>query len=114
MTNKEAIELNKNLMEYMRITGRKSEYKFLEDNYIALKMGIKALEQEPKWIPISERLPEEKQSVLVWCPEYKNMYCAYLENKNWWIFGAFSQIIPNAVIAWMPLPEPYKAESEEI
>lgn len=68
---------------------------------------------EPKfgtWIPVSERLPEERQSVLVWCPEYRNMYCAYLEHKNWWIFGAFSRIIPNEVKAWMPLPEPYRAE----
>lgn len=66
-----------------------------------------------KWIPVSERLPEEKLAVLVWCPKYKNIYCAYCENGNWWIFGAFSQIIPNAVKAWQPLPEPYKAESEE-
>ena len=44
MTNTEAIECNKNLKEYMRISDKTSEYKFLEDNYIALEMGIKALE----------------------------------------------------------------------
>jgi len=84
-------------------------------------MAIKALEQEPsssekpnKWIPVRERLPEDKQAVLVWCPQYKNIYCAYLEKEQWWIFGAFVQIVPNEVIAWMPLPEPYRAESEEV
>jgi hypothetical protein len=46
---------------------------------------------------------------LVWCPQYKNIYCAYLEKEQWWIFGAFVQIVPNAVVAWMPLPLPYKA-----
>ena len=48
MTREEAIEINKNLKEYMRILDKTSEHKFLEDNYIALEMAIKALEQEPK------------------------------------------------------------------
>ena len=47
MTNEEAIEYNKNLREYMRITDTESEFKFLKENYEALDMGIKALEQEP-------------------------------------------------------------------
>lgn len=52
MTNKEAITYNKNLREYMKITDKKSEYKFLKENYIALDMAIKALEQtrpKGKW-----------------------------------------------------------------
>ena len=68
------------------------------------------VKQEPRWIPVSERLPEEKQAVLVWCPQYKNIYCAYLEKEQWWIFGAFVQIVPNEVIAWMPLPTPYDSQ----
>lgn len=71
------------------------------------------VETSQGWISVSERLPEEKQSVLVWCPLYKNIYCAYLEKGQWWIFGAFVQIVPNEVVAWMPLPKSYKAESEE-
>jgi len=47
MTREEAIEYNKNLREYMRITDKNSEYKFLKGNYEALDMAIKALEQEP-------------------------------------------------------------------
>ena len=66
--------------------------------------------QEPKWIPVSERSPEDKQSVLVWCPQYKNIYCAYLEKEQWWIFGAFVQIVPNEVVAWMPLPPCYEPQ----
>ena len=75
-----------------------------------LKDYKRLLEQEPKWIPVSERLPEEKMAVLVWCPEYKNIYCAYLEKKQWWIFGAFVQIVPNEVVAWMPLPPCYEPQ----
>ena len=65
------------------------------------------------WIPVTERLPEDKQSVLVWCPKYKHIYCAYLDKEKWWIFGAFVQIVPNEVVAWMPLPKPYKEGAEE-
>jgi hypothetical protein len=78
-------------------------------DFIALCADESSSEKPNKWIPVSERLPEDKQSVLVWCPQYKNIYCAYLEKEQWWIFGAFVQMVPNAVVAWMPLPEPYKA-----
>jgi hypothetical protein len=78
-------------------------------DFIALCADEGSSEKPNKWIPVSERLPEDKQSVLVWCPQYKNIYCAYLEKERWWIFGAFVQIVPNEVVAWMPLPLPYKA-----
>ena len=48
MTREEAIEYNKNLREYMKITDKKSEYKFLKENYEALDMAIQALSQEPQ------------------------------------------------------------------
>lgn len=60
------------------------------------------------WIPVSERLPEENYAVLVWCPGRKNIYCAYLEERQWWIFGAYFEKVKLEVIAWMPLPEPFK------
>lgn len=47
MTKEEAIENNKNLRMYMRLSDKNQPYKFLEENYIALDMAIKALEQEP-------------------------------------------------------------------
>ena len=47
MTRKKAIEYNKNLRMYMKLCDKNQPCKFLEDNYIALDMAIKALEQEP-------------------------------------------------------------------
>ena len=81
--------------------------------WVLISLGVQSA-KVPEWIPVSERLPEDKQSVLVWCPQYQNIYCAYLEKEQWWVFGAFVQIVPNEIVAWMPLPEPYKAESEEV
>ena len=67
-------------------------------------MAIKALEQEPKWIPVSERLPEENGYYLT-TTMYHRVYCDYWEEER------FNRT--EVVIAWMPLPEPYKAESED-
>ena len=54
MTREKAIERNLCLLEYMKINNKfHPKTPFLEDNFVALKMAIKALEQEPKtghWI----------------------------------------------------------------
>ena len=60
MTREEAIDCNKNLRMYMRFSDKNQPCKFLEENYIALDMAIKALEQDPKWIPVSEELPNKE------------------------------------------------------
>lgn len=65
------------------------------------------------WVPVSERMPEDRYAVLVWCPERKNIYCAYREENQWWIFGTYSIKVSLEVTAWMPLPEPYRAESDK-
>lgn len=45
MTKEEAIDYNKNLKMYMKISDKNNLCKFLEENYVALDMAIKALEQ---------------------------------------------------------------------
>jgi len=70
---------------------------------------------EPMWIPVSEKLPEEGKEVLtcsnggfIEIQSFENSHGnIYWENKN----GDWTDI--DEVIAWMPLPKPYKAESEE-
>lgn len=63
-----------------------------------------------RWIPCSERLPEPGKSVLVWCPEYKNTYCAYHRNGTWFIFCDSYVLVNERVDCWIPVPRPQKEE----
>lgn len=78
------------------------------DCYEEVEEIIKALEQEPRWIPCSEWLPEVEELVLVTddsggtktvdvdrCGQYEN------SNERFWYYTQ------NAV-AWMPRPKPYQ------
>ena len=72
--------------------------------------NMKSIEpQKPRLTSVKEGLPEEGTAVLVWCPEKKNNYCAYLEDGQWWIFGAPYVKVDSEVTAWMSLSESCKA-----
>lgn len=78
-----------------------------------IRERIRALPPAQQWIPVSERLPKERMAVLVYAPKYKNIYCATLQAGGWWIFGAYYTPIMGEVVAWMPLPKPYKEGKHE-
>lgn len=60
------------------------------------------------WIPVSEKLPGTSKRVLV-CDRYGNMEVADYNVLNDHFTGWISKcILDSAVIAWMPLPKPYK------
>lgn len=70
----------------------------------ALDMAIKALEQESKWVPISERSPEN--GYYLWCARGGEIQKDYYWNGHW----KFAEDYGYEVMAWMPLPKPYKSE----
>ena len=88
----------------------------------ALSMAIEAL-QEPQvggWIPVSERLPEDGYGVLVTVNGKHNNItfvdaleiAEYGNTEGWIVEGYLDWLDPN-VIAWQPLPEPYKESEQE-
>ena len=88
-----------------------------KDMLEACDMALKALEQEPKWIPASERLPEDYELVLFSTKTdrvFEGRYFADNTDHQWYAFRDECFAWNNVVTAWMPLPEPYMAESEDI
>jgi hypothetical protein len=85
---------------------------------IAKNVILKALEEqmnssdEPnKWIPLSKEMPIIGEDVLL-CDLDGDIYISYLHLNGGWGFDYCGNKIKN-VVAWMPSPEPYKAESED-
>ena len=80
---------------------------------------IKALEQEPKWISVNERLPKADEYIgnvakyYLVQNEYGDMLVASYTHSGYWEQIYQLKPIADEIIAWCELPKPYKAESEE-
>ena len=73
------------------------------------KEAIKSLESKPHWIPCSERLPEAGKKVICQC-QAEIIKLLELDSDRDWQEDADHIYMNEFVIAWMPLPEPYKGE----
>jgi hypothetical protein len=88
----------------------------------AYELGLKIMdyienmddEKENGWIPVSERLPEIKQNYEECYLVTDGRFCwmAYWTPEKEWVFAECTdcknKIDWTDVVAWMPLPEPYK------
>ena len=81
----------------------------IDEEYSKMAKELAELRQQNRWIPVSERLPDYNEEVLITNGKYVTIDTRYfLENTEdgeaytWDINGW------DDVIAWMPLPEPYK------
>ena len=81
---------------------------------------IKTQPQVSGWTPVAERLPEKGCGVLVTVNgKHDNIIfvnaleiAEYRNTEGWIIEGYLDWLDPN-VIAWQPLPEPYKESEQE-
>ena len=64
-----------------------------------------------KWIPVSERLPEESLNSVIGWDTYRNRCCFVQYLGGRFVLG--DDIYSVNVTAWMPLPEPYRESEEE-
>lgn len=107
MTNEEAIEVFKNDIEICTVQQEQ-----------ACDMAIKVLEQT-RWIPVTEDAPP-KGTICLWCNKQGSVFISEITYRAERIsyvgkHGYFSNGLENHgnIVAWMPLPEPYKVESED-
>ena len=78
---------------------------------------IERLKEQHRWIPVEERLPEvPEETEDDYCPEFNVMIkgavqattLKFAPDGTW--FDDFGQVY--SVIAWQPLPEPYRREGK--
>ena len=92
---------------------------FLFNGNWLFDMAIEALRQEPKWIPVEERLPEKEGRYLVWAefyyiPDHVDEPNTYeLDTVASYIGGKWYGVDFKRIIAWMPLPKPYEQQESE-
>lgn len=65
-----------------------------------------------KWIPCSERLPEDSRNVILTTRSSVVGVGSVITRDGHWVQWYFGGGISVDVIAWMPLPEPYREEEQ--
>lgn len=113
MTNREAIEWFKKRRDSSPMAGARKMF----------DMAVSALEkqEQDRWIPVTERKPEEIDEVLTTYINNGNRKKRYVETSTYYTDddeGTWSSLwdeyrVPGTaveVLAWRPLPAPYQEE----
>ena len=84
-------------------------------DFAFLSAAISALreQEERRWIPVTERLPQNYISVLVYIPTAEPLpmvHEAYIGGDGEWHSSIFYGIENEDVTHWMPMPKPPKEE----
>ncbi len=115
------LTIRREKLRYISIVALHNNMNYVDTIINEINSIIDIINEQPKvgdWIPCSERLPEEEEPVLVQWEKYDrhlNITITYLDVM--WLDDAEEEVfetingVPNGkVVAWMPLPEPWKGE----
>ena len=101
---------------------REDAIKAVENNSYGMgsRASVKAIKALPsadaEWIPVSERLPTKRRSVLITTSEdFVGEACYWATTENHVIWKGYrweTTYWDDEVVAWMPLPTPYKGGAE--
>lgn len=97
------------------------EWDHNDSDDFANKCVWRVLEDAPtinqqRWIPVDERMPERNKMDST--GKYREAYLvttgfmtftARFNEYGYWVLWGYQQVLKN-IIAWMPLPDPYKEE----
>lgn len=122
MTNEQAIQQMQDIIACWEEFLRSPENKDLQGTGLeleAMRMSVQALEEKPRWIPCSERMPEMHEeefcdetfrtsdTVLFCTADRVHVgFCAYYGDKLVWEIQD-GLACEDGVTAWMPMLEPY-------
>lgn len=81
----------------------------LSDAADAIEELFGKVEQLPRWIPVTERLPEPHTRVIGFMA-WKKITAIEYQNGMWYSIDHLEPLPDEAVTHWMPLPEPPKEE----
>lgn len=110
--------IHKTIYQFFDVCGDDEEAPMSDRDKLLLEVNkaicnnLNALEQESKWVPVSERLPEIHQDVLL---SFRSLDVAvgFRATTEPYFYCQGDYVEPQNVLAWMPKPEPYKEESED-
>ena len=78
------------------------------DNFYNAAAEIIRKHMNHGWIPVEERLPDESLNSVIGWDEYRERCCFVQYYGGKWSLRADRE--PIKIIAWRPLPEPYRPE----
>ena len=81
---------------------------YLLSNGVRLEPKQATSDENKRWIPVSERLPENDGFVLVYTINQIVGEAILIDRKEFYWAGSDDDAEPIAVTHWMPLPEPPK------
>ena len=112
MTREIAIKIFNEVLLFGKARCTQAEFKELAE------MSIQAIEQKPRWISVEEDTPPIG-TICLWCNKQGSVFTSEITYQSEYIsrvgkHGYFYNGTENHgnIVAWMPLPKPYKGESE--